>query len=341
MKKTVLTLVVSFVAVVALVACDGKTLSGKPGSSGKTQELMIVAKEGDYNMSKAAVDSIFSTPQEVLNQPEPRFETVRIAPSDFDGNTMFQAHRNILMLEVAAGNESKVYLEYDKWSSPQVVVRITARDNRTLDSILLANEERLLKEFYNMEYRRMKKVFSQTPNVKVNNKIKEKYGFSIVFPEEFMLAKMDGGFTWVRKETKDFGIGVLINSVPYSDNRVFEEWAVLDNLDTIMKRNVPGPDEGSYMGTERRDFFRTRDVELDRVRAVETRGLWRLYNGFMSGPFVCYTFRTPDGANVVTMTAYVYSPSQRNKMSMKRDLLMQVDGICRSIEFPNQDNNEQ
>lgn len=333
MKKLFLLLSVSLGFMLAFSACSVK-MTEKPGSSGKTLELMVVASNETYNATtRLVIDTIFKTPQDGLNQPEPRFDVVQIAPSSFERNSMFQAHRNILMLEIDPNGQNKVYLENNKWSQPQVVIRIVGDSRQALDSMLLTNAERLLKEYYSMEYARMKKVFSHTPNVKLNNMIKEKYGFSLSIPEEFSFAKSEGNFMWVRKEAKDFSLHVYINTAPAGDAKAFEEATILDNLDTLMKRYVPGPAEGSYQGTERRDFFYTRKVMLGDVEAVETRGLWRLYNDYMSGPFVCYTFMSPDGESVVTLVGSVYSPSQRNKMVMKRDLLMQVDGICRSLTF--------
>lgn len=333
MKKNILLTVISLICMVALVDCKVPN-TGKPGSSGKTLELMVVASNNVLRgTTKAVIDTIFSVPQDGLNRPEPRFEVVQLAPSSFENNTMFQAHRNILILEMDPNGLNKVYLEQNKWSQPQVVVRMVANDRHALDSMLLANSERLLSEYYNMEYVRMKKVFSQTPNVKVNNMVREKYGFSLVFPEEFSHAKTEDNFMWVRKEAKDFGLHVYISMAPASDAKAFEEAYILDNLDTLMKHHVPGPAEGSYQATERRDFFYTRKVKLGDVEAVETRGLWRLFGDFMGGPFVCYTLPSPDGSNVITLVGLVYSPSERNKMVMRRDLLMQVDGICRSITF--------
>lgn len=326
-----------FVPLVALMlGCGGKALTGKPGSSGKTLELMLVAKNSVCTgTTEAVLDSLFKTPQVALNQPEPRFDVVKITPSNFDGNTMFQAHRNILILEVDPLGINKIYLENDKWSTPQVVIRITANGKEALDSMLLVQGDRLLSEYYKQEYRRMDKIFSQTPGIKIINKIKEKYGFSLSIPEEFALAKMknESDFTWVLKQTKDFDLHLYIYKREAKDASVFEEAVILNHLDTILKRYVPGPSEGSYPGVERRDFFYTRDVMLGDVKAVETRGLWRTYNDFMGGPFVCYTFASPDNKQVYTLMGCVYSPSQRNKMSMKRDLLMQLDGICHSLKF--------
>ena len=336
MKRIVISSVLIFSLACLFTSCGSKALTGKPGSSGKTLELLLVAKKSvNTGTTEAVIDSIFKTPQVGLNQPEPRFDVVRISPNDFEGNSMFQAHRNILVLEVDPLGLNKIFLEYDPWSTPQVAIRVTANSRESLDSMLLANEERLLKEYYKQEYRRMDKIFSATPGIKIINKIKEKYGFALSIPEEFALAKMkeETDFTWVLKNTKDFDLHLYIYKQAPKDESDFEEAKILDNIDTLLKRYVPGPSEGSYPGVERRDFFYTREVMLGDVKAVETRGLWRTYNDFMGGPFISFRFLSPDKTQLYTMICCVYSPSQRNKLSMKRDLLMQLDGICHSIKF--------
>ena len=320
------------VTVCTMMSCNGKVLSGKPGSSGKTQELIVVASNAVYTHEmRSTVEEVFAAPQEVLNQPEPMFDVVRLSPSQFDGNTMFQAHRNVLMLEVSSENADKVYLEYDKWALPQVVVRIAATSAAKLDSLLRASQKRIVKEFYAQEYRRMAKVFADMPNVKVNDFVQKKYGLKMTFPNEFMVAKSEGSFSWIRKETKDFGLGVLIDIVPerFADNSD----ALLNWMDTTMKRNVPGSVDSSYMGTERRVDCISRKVDINGVEATEIRGLWRTFGDHMGGPYVSYTFASPKQGGRIMLIAYVYSPSYRSKSFSKRDLLMQVDGICRTTQL--------
>ena len=68
--------------------------------------------------------------------------------------------------------------------------------------------------------------------------------------------------------------------------------------------------------------------------AVETRGLWRSFGDFMGGPFVNYTLLSPDGKQLVELTGFVYCPRFD-----KRDYMMQVDGICRSIKWTKETEN--
>jgi hypothetical protein len=336
MKKISSFFALAIAAVTLFSGCGPTPFTGKPGSSGKTLEMLVVAKQSVYSgTTKQVIDSIFASPQIALNQPEPCFDLVHISPSSFEDNAMFQSHRNILILDVNPQNINKIYLEQDKWSTPQIVIRITASDKRSLDSMLLVKNERMLSEYYNQEYRRMDKVFSSAPGIKIQNKIKGKYGFSLTIPEEFELAKMreESDFTWLLKRTKDFDLYLYIFSRPATSSNDFEQATILDNIDTMLRRYVPGPSEGSYPGVERRLDSYSRDVVLaDDLNAVETRGLWCTHNDFMGGPYVSYTFSLPGSDLVYTVMGCVYSPSGRNRMVMKRDLLMQLDGICRSIK---------
>ena len=123
MKKYIPVLMVCCLAMTVFVSCSTK-MTSKPGSSGKTLELIIIADNNVYSgTTKQTLQNIFEAPQDGLNQPQPRFDVVRMLPADFNGNTMFQAHRNLLVLEVDPQGANKVLLNYDQWATPQVLIR--------------------------------------------------------------------------------------------------------------------------------------------------------------------------------------------------------------------------
>lgn len=338
MKKALFFCAAALMMLFSLTSCHkgGEGLSSaepqKKGSSGKTLEMLVVANKDVYaGDTKLLIDSLFSHPQDGLNQPEPIFSIVNIPISSFENTEMFHVHRNVLKCDINPENPNKVYKQIDLFAAPQVVFDFAVKDRQTLDSFLVKYAPMILDEMYKAEHRRIIKVFKNTAGVEVNSYIKKHMGFELTFSEEFAIAKSDVDFIWVRKETKDFGIGVFVQKIPYSNRNQFEESVILDQLDSIMKHNIPGSVEGSYMGTERRDFFYSRNLTMDGQYAVETRGLWRLFGpDFMGGPFVNYAVLTPDNKQVVMMTAYVYCPRHE-----KRDLLMQVESVCHSIRFNN------
>lgn len=319
-------------ALMLVVGCNSPETKAitKKSSSGKTQELILAADRGLYTgATKELIDSIFRAPQEGLPQPEPRFNVVTIPVSSLENTQMFQMHRNIVLCDIKEGNPDKLYIHHDKWSEPQVVVDIAATSEASLCNLLRRHADRIVAELYSAEYRRMASVFYRDRNVDIMKRMESKFGFTLNVPQEFSVAKDDDGFMWLLKRTKDFDLSVLVHVEPYRDQQQFSADKILNRLDTMMRRNVPGPAEGSYMGTERRADILNRVVDIEGAKyAVENRGQWRLFGDFMGGPFVSYTILSPDGTQLVELTGFVYCPRFD-----KRDYLMQVDGICRSIKW--------
>lgn len=320
-------------AVSLLAGCNSPETKalGKRSSSGKTCEVLIAADKGLYTgATLALIDSIFRAPQEGLPQNEPRFDVVNVPVSSLHNTQMFKMHRNVVICDVKGDNPDKFYIHHDQWAEPQTVIDIAATSEASLCEMLRKHAGRIVEEIYRDEYRRMDNAFYKDRNVELMQKVQDKYGFSLTLPKEFSWAKDDGDFVWLRKETKDFGLGVLVQVMPYSDERQFDTAKIWSRLDTMMRREVPGPEEGSYMGTERRVALESRVVDFEGAKyCIETRGLWRLFGDFMGGPFVSYCLLSPDGKQIVELTGYVYCPRFN-----KRDYLMQVDGICRSIKWP-------
>lgn len=339
MKKLLL------IGLVALTLCGCKNAPTdgpeKKGSSGKTLEMMIVADKNVYNGDiKDLVDSLFKRPQVCLPSVESMFDIVNIPTSSYRNSEMFQNHRNILILEVNPENPDKVYMHIDEYAAPQVIFDFAAKDAASLREMLLKYESRILDEVYNAEHRRVIKAFKGMENYELNKAVRQKFGFGLMFSNEFSMAKEATDFAWIRKEAKDFGIGVLVDVFPYESRDAFSEQQILDRMDTIMKRYVPSNAPDSYMGLERRreeDGTYLAPIEMKQVDfegseyAIETRGCWRSFGCIMGGPFVSYAVLSPDQKKIVMLTGYVYCP--RNQPWTKRDLLMQVESICWSLKF--------
>lgn len=328
------------VIVFLLSACgpNGHSDPQKKGSSGKTLEMLLVADRNVYcGDTKTLVDSLFRRPQVGLPQEQPIFDVVNIPVSSFRNTEMFRVHRNVVLCDINPDNPNKVYMYVDKWAAPQIVFEFATKDVDTLQALLRKYEPKILQEIYNTEHRRMYNVFKADENIVVRDAMLKQLGVSMTFSDEFEMAKPNNpadDFMWVRKETKDFGIGVFVHVVPYTDRQMFSQNSILDSLDASMALHVPCSAPDSYMGTERRLDFYTTQVDFKAASyCLETRGCWRAFGDFMGGPFVNYTFLSPDGKQLVYLTGYVYYPSGRLKNVTKRDLLMQVEGICHSFVF--------
>ncbi len=313
----------------------------KKGSSGKTLELLIVANDNVYvGDTKELVDSIFGSLQDCLPQPEKKFDIVNIPISSYQNTDMFKNHRNVIILDVNTGNSGKVYKHIDEYAAPQVIFDFAMKSPQALQESLRGYAEMMLDELYKAEHRRIIKAYRGMDGYELNKAIEEQFAFRLQFSNEFAMAKQAEDFAWVRKEAKDFGMGVLIDVMPYKNESAFSENSILDHIDTIMKRYVPSTEPGSYTGIERRKNAKgeylaqilSRTVEFPGSEyCVETRGCWRSFGDFMGGPFVAYSVLSPDKKYVVTLMGYVYCP--RNQPWTKRDLLMQVESVCWSLKW--------
>ena len=323
-----------FAAALLMVACNNRQNDAilKKSSSGKTLEVLVAADKGRLSKTtRDVIDSVLRQPQGCLPQPEARFDVVSVPVSSLRNTHMFQMHRNIIILEVKDGNPDKVYIDRDKWAEPQVVVDIAASSEESLRDLLCKYEPNIVQAIYDAEHKRMQKAFYNVRNVDLMNRVKEKFGFELTFSEDFMWASEDDGFAWIRKETKDISLGVLINTSPYRSQDQFLPEKIYNRLDTIMRRHVPSPGEDGYMGTERRVEMESMQVDYEGSQyCSQTHGLWRLVatTDRMGGPFVCYSLLSPDGKQVVDLIGFVYAPRFN-----KRDYLMQVEGICASLKW--------
>ena len=302
----------------------------KKSSSGKTCEVLLAIDKNVYvGETKDLLDSILREPQPCLPQPQPRFDVVTVPVSSLHNTQMFQMHRNIIQCDVNPENPDKLYIGRDKRATPQVLVDVAASSDSALRHLLRVHASGIRKAIYKAEHERMIGAFYRDRNVDLMKRFEEKFGFSMTFQQDYQWASDDADFVWIRKETKDFSLGILVHTMPYRDESLFDYQKIDNRLDTMMRRHVPGPAEGSYMGTERRVDIEHEKVDYDGSEfCIETRGLWRVFGDFMGGPFVCYTILSPDRKQVVDVMGFVYCPRFD-----KRDYLMQVEGICNSAKW--------
>lgn len=69
--------------------------------------------------------------------------------------------------------------------------------------------------------------------------------------------------------------------------------------------------------------------------AAEMRGLWRMENDFMGGPFVNLSVLDISNNRVIMLDGFVYAPRFD-----KRNYLRQVEAIIYSLELPDQAKND-
>ena len=308
---------------------------GKDRSTGKTNEILVVTDtKAQWNGAIGdTLRALFEQEMPGLPQSEPLYKVFNVEEANF--NKTFKKLHSIFILNINPSfEEPLVEMKRDLWTSPQQVIKVTARDKEWFFAIFDQYKEIFLKKFKDLEIERTNKYFHMASSVKLKEVLIKKFGFSMDLPGGFAIAKQTDNFIWlrqtIRKVKQDVEMGIFIYQRPYTDTLVFQKEVILNTRDSLTKAYIPGPSPESYMAVSKEVIKpvikKSRNFKTGYV--AETRGLWKVVNDFMGGPFISYTFVDPENENVITMDGYVYNPS-----GMKRNFIRQLEAMFHTIEF--------
>jgi hypothetical protein len=328
--KTYFKIVAVILMVSMMTACaENRNRSGKDRSTGGTAEIMVVVQNEDQWTGRIG-DSIrhfFCDYQYGLPQPESRNEVKHILEAGF--TDLFKNHKCIFQVEINPSLEKAVAeTAVDLWAAPQRYVKLSAPNITTWVELFEKQKEVYQQWFDVVERERILNVFRPTKDEAIENAIAKKFGFTLTVPQGFYIAKDEPDFMWLRKEQERSSADIVIYQTPYRDTMQFETNSLIAMRNMMVGQYIPGPSEGSYMGTET-EFVPplvTQVKDFPAGFAEEMRGMWKVENDFMGGPFVSYTFVNAD--KLATVEGFYYEPNQK-----KRNMMLQLESIAYSLKF--------
>ncbi len=328
MKKYIL---YSLLLVLTLSSCKNKSrfLSSITGSA--YEILVVVDKahwkaESGHTLYKLLESDIVGLPQ-----AEPNLSVSWCTPEEF--NSMLKPTRNIILTDINDSKYTKGSIKYtrDKWASPQAVARLSAPDDTTFIKLINEKGQEILNFFIQAERNRHIDVFKDRVNGTLTKLIYDKFGISMVIPDYLNKYKYNKDTLWISTGSREARQDLLIYSYPYTDKNMLTLDALLKKRDSIVGKFIPGPVDGSYMGTEYKyDKPAFREIWVDGKYCAEVRGLWRMFgNTLMGGPFVSLTRVDELNGRVITVEGFVYAPSIK-----KRSYLRQMESLLYTVKLP-------
>ncbi|MBR3730369.1 MAG: DUF4837 family protein [Bacteroidales bacterium] len=322
--------IAAVILIAAVMTSCTQTRSGRMDRSvGGTSEILVVT-QNDEQWKGRIGDSIrhfFLDYQYGLPQPESRNDLAHINAEGF--SDLFQKHKNIIEVVIDPSKEKAVAeTAEDMWAAPQRYVKITAPDLGSWVELFDKQKEVYKQWFDKVERERILNVFRPTKDEAIENAIAKKFGFTLTVPQGFYIAKDEPDFMWLRKEQERSSADIVIYQTPYRDTMQFETNSLIAMRNMMVGQYIPGPSEGSYMGTET-EFVPplvTQVKDFPAGFAEEMRGMWKVENDFMGGPFVSYTFVNAD--KLATVEGFYYEPNQK-----KRNMMLQLESIAYSLKF--------
>ena len=331
MKKIGIIVITIAIAAVFSSCLNKKAERGLDRSVGGTSEILLVTQNDEQWEGRLgnAVREFFEEEQYGLPQPEKNFKVVHINADAL--NDMFKKHRNLIIAEIVPDLTNPIIESQNDWqSSPQYAIKIKAKDTDDWIKVFDNQKDALKKIFDKNERARFMDFFRPMINSQIVETLKSTYGFSMTVPEGYYVAINKDHFTWLRREETDKSFGLIIYQLPYKSTNDLSEEKLIKVCDSVTKKYIPGPADGSYMTLDK-EFVKpvfTVIPDFPAGYAVEMRGLWKTEGDFMAGPYVSYTIINPEANKITTVEGYIYYPNKS-----KRDLLRQVETIIWSLKF--------
>lgn len=336
MRKIHIATLVTLMA--ALLPCcqKGASETFKPEITGRAGEILVVMNDKQKNDTTGAYLSyMLGDTYAGLNTDEPIFEMHTIAPPFFD----YEMHklRNLVIVNVADTIQTDtVTFTRNNWAKPQAVMHLQAANAQRAADVLRRNHVRIISFFVKAERDRLVSYYSKHVNASLMAEVDKRWGVSICIPNEYDKCKpvYPDSISWFMCDTRDFQDGLVIYTFPYTGPKCVSRESLLQRRDIMLRANIGGPCN-SVMTTERRanldDEIVFQQGSYQGAFVSEIRGLWRMDNYPMGGPFLMRAVVDEANGRVIVTDGYVFYPSQEKK----RNHIRSLEAIMHTLKLTN------
>lgn len=320
-------------------ACNDGSQNFLPNSIGKIDELLVLMDENNWNEEIGETfRKNFTAPFLVLPQTEPVFSIQHKTTKEF--NHLLQKYRNIVIVasldeqndvadlmrktlgeenvnKVKQGSSTFYIVRRDVWVKPQILLLVFASTKNDLLQQLNQNSEMLIDEIHDLENKVIEeKLFVSGKNETVNKIINTKFKINFPFPIDYQVAKESENFAWLRKETADLSSNIMIYVQQYSDSTDWKQSWKLRNV--IGRKFISGSMDAAYMITDTMIQIIQKPLSVNGNEILETRGLWRMENEFMGGPFINYVYDDKKNKRIIMLDGFVYAPKLKKRQYIRQ-----------------------
>ena len=326
MKKSFLFFVlIGFI--VLFYACNGKkggNFKVTNFSSGKAGEAVLIMDDNIWSdSSRVEVEEVLMQPQPAINQIEPMFDLLEINNGEFTHN--FQRHRNIVRFDISKDYSlNQISFSRNVWASPQEYIYIKGNNPDSCLALFLKNQDKIIKSLYDNDLKRIQVFYARDVEKNIEKEIKTKFGFFLSVPQQYIIAREEDDFIWLRFRTARNDRFIMIYKTPFKE---MNGESLIAARDSMTKKYIPGAIKGAYpIVAQKFGFPLINDLQIASRKGIEMRGLWESVRDKMGGPFYSFSFIDQSGQYVITVDGFVYAPQEN-----KRDYLREVEAIVKSI----------
>ena len=304
-----------------LFACQEngqKDVNTLPSMTGGLNELVIVLEEhlwqGDVGDSLRAV---LGAEVQGIPWQESIFDLVQIPPKTY--TRIFETHRNLLFFE--KGKKASVGFQKNANAKGQLMALVTYQNMEELKVILKQYVSVIAYRFQEQEKERLRTQMVVQTGLE---KIFQKHKVDLNIPKDFALVLDTTDFSWIEYSPKDKEViqGFFIYEI--NPETPFKTSQLLAQRDSLTKQYVHGKTTGSYMTVETQHYQPLiKHTESMGFNALEIKGLWKMQNAFMGGPFITHFIQDTTNNRILAIEGFLFNPGEdkRDKMQLTQLVL--------------------
>ena len=278
-----------------LLSCNEgrKTL---PKSTGSGNEIVLVISDAIWNKYPSkAIKEIFTEDYPGLQQSESFFNVIKINPTDF--SAIFKTHQNIILISETQKQGSTK----DLWARPQLVIGMQW-NNEDNEKEFLKKCKKYRDIFYQSQLNRVAEKFT-----KKNQNIKNNFGIHVKIPSEYTIIIDSTNIFWATFNPQKSDLIKQIMVFNLDVNEINFQENLINKIDSVLERALKGNGENNFVQIEKR-------FPLE-VSNNTYRGLWKMNQEFMGGPFLMKIQKKNEGEVIVSI-GIVFAPGKPKKHFM-------------------------
>lgn len=253
---------------------------------------------------------------EGLPQQEAVFDVSTIVSDGLTQATRYA--RNIVMVTTGIDSLKHATVSYQQntYARPQLILHLRVASTSLLRPTLLYYVRAIERQLVLQELNNGIALLRDKHNKAAEAMVRKMFGARLWVPEDLNKWKRGQDFLWLSNDAARGMQNICIYR--YAGNVLTREQAIAKR-DSVMKRNLPGESEGSYMKTAPYPAVAVdnhSEKTPDGIRPTELRGLWEMQGEAMGGPFVSLSTRYGDSTLVVE--AFVYAPETEKRRMVRR-----------------------
>ncbi len=342
-----------FLFTIAFSACnfeESSRTSTLPNSSGRIDEIVVVMDDAHWQDTSSAgigeaVRSVLLDDFKGFIQSEPIFNLSHVDPQNF--HPLIQRASNIIYFGTLDGdgptsmvlreqmktlpegvNPQNMYSAKDVWAKPQQVTYFFGQTKNDLIEKVGAKKDKIVERLYKIENEKaLRNVYASRVNGELSDILTKDFNIDFKIPNSFRFVKQTENMFWVRQDVEGEVSNLMVHSIPYEDESVFTiEHAVeaRDEMGKLFFTDTPD----SHMITDRRLDLLVDTLSLDDAMTLESRGVWRMSQDYLGGPFVNYCIKDTKNKRLLVLDGSVFAPQWE-----KRRPIRKLENLIRTVKL--------